>query len=282
AFFGVGAVVASRLADKGKEARAVSIMFGGLTLANLVGVPIGTYIGHYFSWRYTFILIAIVGLFTFVFLYLWMPNLESKGSESMKIQLKFFKKTEAWLIIAITAIGSGGLFAWISYIAPLLTEVSKFSAKNVSYILILAGLGMVVGNFAGGKLADKFSPEKTVMVLLLFMGVDLLLVFFFSSSQYVSLLLVFLTGCISFSIVAPIQMLMIQTAKGAEMIASAAIQASFNIGNALGAFLGGLPLVAGYSYASPNLVGVIMAILGVIFTIIFIRKRKNSVKYSFA
>lgn len=282
AFFGVGAVVASRLADKGKEARAVSIMFGGLTLANLVGVPIGTYIGHYFSWRYTFILIAIVGLFTFVFLYLWMPNLESKGSESMKIQLKFFKKTEAWLIIAITAIGSGGLFAWISYIAPLLTEVSKFSAKNVSYILILAGLGMVVGNFAGGKLADKFSPEKTVMVLLLFMGVDLLLVFFFSSSQYVSLLLVFLTGCISFSIVAPIQMLMIQTAKGAEMIASAAIQASFNIGNALGAFLGGLPLVAGYSYASPNLVGVIMAILGVIFTIIFIRKRKNSIKYSFA
>ncbi|MFV8327111.1 MFS transporter [Flavobacterium sp. ZS1P14] len=282
AFFGVGAVVASRLADKGKEARAVSIMFGGLTLANLIGVPIGTYIGHYFSWRYTFILITIVGLFTLVFLYLWMPNLEAKGNESMKIQLKFFKKTEAWLIIAITAIGSGGLFAWISYIAPLLTEVSKFSAKNVSYILILAGLGMVVGNFAGGKLADKFSPEKTVMILLLFMGIDLLLVFFFSSNQYVSLLLVFLTGCTSFSIVAPIQMLMIQTAKGAEMIASAAIQASFNIGNALGAFLGGLPLVAGYSYASPNLVGVIMTIFGVIFTLVFIRKRKNSLKYSFA
>jgi DHA1 family arabinose polymer transporter-like MFS transporter len=278
AFFGVGAVVASRLAAKGKEAQSVSIMFGGLTLANLIGVPIGTYIGHYFSWRYTFVLIAIVGLFTFIFLYLWMPNLESKGNGSMKRQLEFFKKTEAWLIIAITAIGLGGLFAWISYIAPLLTDISKFDAKDVPYVLILAGLGMVVGNFTGGKLADKFSPEKTVMFLLLFMGIDLLLVFFFSSNQYASLLLVFLTGCTSFSIVAPIQMLMIRTAKGAEMIASAAIQASFNVGNALGAFLGGLPLVAGYSYASPNLVGVAMTILGIIFTFIFILKRKNNLK----
>lgn len=163
AFFGVGAVVASRLADKGKEAQAVSIMFGGLTLANLIGVPIGTYVGHNFSWRYTFVLIAIVGVLTLIFLYLYMPNLESKGNESMKSQLEFFKKTEAWLIITITAIGFGGLFAWISYIAPLLTDVSKFDAKDVPYILILAGLGMVVGNFTGGKLADKFSPEKTVM-----------------------------------------------------------------------------------------------------------------------
>lgn len=278
AFFGVGAVVASRLANKGKEAQAVSIMFGGLTLANLIGVPIGTYIGHHFSWRYTFVLIAIVGLFTLIFLYLYMPNLESKGNESMKSQLAFFKKTEAWLIIAITAIGFGGLFAWISYIAPLLTDVSKFSSKDVPYLLILAGLGMVVGNLTGGKLADRFSPEKTVMFLLLFMGIDLFLVFLFSSNQYASLLLIFLTGCISFSIVAPIQMLMIQTARGAEMIASAAIQASFNIGNALGAFLGGLPLMAGYSYASPNLVGVAMSILGLIFTFIFIQNRKNSLK----
>ncbi|MFV8342000.1 MFS transporter [Flavobacterium sp. XS2P39] len=278
AFFGVGAVVASRLADKGKEAQAVSIMFGGLTLANLIGVPIGTYIGHHFSWRYTFVLIAIVGLLTLIFLYLYMPNLESKGNESMKSQLEFFKKKEAWLIIAITAIGFGGLFAWISYIAPLLTDVSKFSAKDVPYILILAGLGMVVGNLTGGKVADKFSPEKTVMFLLLFMVIDLLLVFFFSSNQYASLFLVFLTGCISFSIVAPIQMLMIQTARGAEMIASAAIQASFNIGNALGAFLGGLPLTAGYTYASPNLVGVVMSILGLIFTFIFIQNRRNSLK----
>jgi len=278
AFFGVGAVVASRLADKGKEAQAISIMFSGLTIANLAGVPIGTYIGHHYSWRYTFIIIAAVGFLTFVSLYFWMPVLEARAKETIKSQLQFFKKKEAWLIIAITSFGFGGLFCWISYIAPLLTDVSKFSAEDVPYILILAGLGMVVGNFAGGKLADKFSPAKTVISILLIMALDLVSVYFLSSIQIVSLILVFLTGAIAFAAVAPIQMLMINTAVGAEMIASAAIQAAFNIGNALGAFLGGLPLVAGFSYASPNLVGVAMALLGVLLVFIFIQNRKNVVK----
>ncbi|MDR7372021.1 MFS transporter [Flavobacterium aquidurense] len=278
AFFGVGAVVASRLADKGKEAQAIAIMFSGLTLANLIGVPIGTYIGHHFIWRYTFVLIAIVGMLTFLFISLWMPNLEKAGNVNMKTQLLFFKKTEAWLIIGITAIGFGGLFAWISYIAPLLINISKFSPEDVSYILILAGLGMVVGNFVGGKLADKYSPAPTVLVLLFVMVIDLIMVYLFSFNQYVSLSLTFLTGAISFAVIAPIQMLMIKTAKDAEMIASAALQGSFNIGNALGAFLGGLPLTAGYSYASPNLIGVGMAIIGMVITFILMQKHKTNLQ----
>lgn len=278
AFFGVGAVVASRLADKGKEAQAIAIMFSGLTLANLIGVPIGTYIGHNFIWRYTFVLIAVVGLLTFLFISLWMPQLDKGESVNMKKQLEFFKRREAWLIIGITAIGFGGLFAWISYIAPLLINVSKFAEGDVSYILILAGLGMVVGNFAGGKLADKYSPAPTTLALLFIMSIDLILVYFLSSNQYVSLFLTFLTGAISFSVIAPIQMLMIRTAKGAEMIASASLQGSFNIGNALGAFLGGLPLSAGYSYASPNLIGVGMSVIGMLITLTLIKTHKNSLK----
>lgn len=278
AFFGVGAVVASRLADKGKEAQAISIMFSGLTIANLAGVPIGTYIGHHYDWRYTFIIIAAVGLLTFISIYFWMPVLEARAKETIKSQLQFFKKREAWLIIAITSFGFGGLFCWISYIAPLLTDISKFSSEDVPYILILAGLGMVVGNFIGGKLADKFSPAKTVIYILLTMALDLVAVYYLSSIQVVSLTLVFLTGAISFAAVAPIQMLMINTAVGAEMIASAAIQAAFNIGNALGAFLGGLPLVAGFSFASPNLVGTAMALSGVVLVFIFIQYRKKVVK----
>ena len=276
AFFGVGAVVASRLASKGKEAQAIAIMFSGLTIANVIGVPIGTYIGHHFSWRYTFIIIAITGLLTFISLMAWMPNLPSKNKENIKSQLSFFSKPEAWLIIIITAIGFGGLFSWISYIAPLLTNVSHFAAESIPYILILAGLGMVAGNFAGGKLADKFSPATTVLALLLTMAATLTTVYFASGNQYISLFLVFLTGGVSFAMVAPIQMLMIQTAKGAEMIASATIQASFNIGNALGAFLGGLPLVFGYNYASPNLVGVLMSLLGAVATLVFIQRKKQT------
>jgi DHA1 family arabinose polymer transporter-like MFS transporter len=275
AFFGVGAVVASRLADKGKEAQAISIMFSGLTIANLAGVPIGTYVGHNYTWRYTFIIIAIIGMITFTALYFWMPSIEARAKETIKSQLQFFKKTEAWLVIVITAIGSGGLFCWISYIAPLLTDISDFSAGAVPYILILAGFGMVVGNLIGGKLADRFSAEKTIITLLLILSLDLLLVFLFSSNQYISLALVFSTGCISFAVVAPIQMLMIKTAVGSEMIASAAIQAAFNVGNALGAFLGGLPLIAGFSYASPNLIGVGMALMGVLMVFILIQRRRN-------
>lgn len=279
AFFGVGAVVASRLAEKGKEAQAISIMFAGLTIANLAGVPIGTYIGHHFSWRYTFILIAIFGIITFISLYFWMPKVESNEKVSIKDQMQFFKKVEAWLVILITAIGVGGLFCWISYIAPLLTDISGFDAADVPYIMILAGAGMVVGNVVGGKLADQFSPEKTLIVLLLLMAFDLAMVFFFSSYSYVSLLLVFCTGCISFALIAPIQMLMIQIAVGAEMIASAAIQAAFNIGNALGAFLGGLPLIAGFSYASPNLVGVGMSLIGVFVILILIQRRRRILRF---
>lgn len=278
AFFGVGAVVASRLADKGKEAQSIAIMFSGLTIANVVGVPVGTYIGHNFDWRYTFVLITAIGLITFISLLMWMPNVASEKAGNIKSQLQFFTKLDAWLIIAIVAIGTGGLFCWISYISPLLTEVSHFEAEDVPYILILAGLGMVVGNFIGGHLADRFSPATTVLTILVIMAVNLLGVYFLSGNQIVSLLLVFVTGSLSFAVVAPVQMLMIQAARGAEMIASASLQAGFNMGNALGAFLGGIPLVMGYNYASPNLVGVAMALTGVVIVMVVIsRNRKLAV-----
>jgi len=271
AFFGVGAVVASRLAQKGKEAQSVAVMFSGLTIANVVGVPLGTYVGHNFTWRYTFVIIAVIGLITFISLLLYMPKIEQQEKTNIKTQLGFFAKPQAWLIIFITAIGTGGLFCWISYIAPLLTEISGFDAENVPYILMLAGVGMVVGNLTGARLADHFSPAKSVFAILVAMAVTLLCVYYLSGNQYVSLLLVFLTGAMAFALIAPIQMMMIQTATGAEMIASAALQAAFNMGNALGAFLGGLPLVWGYNYASPNLVGVGMALIGAVATVVFIK-----------
>ncbi|RDI05345.1 MFS transporter [Flavobacterium sp. AG291] len=276
AFFGVGAVVASRLADAGKEARSIAIMFSGLTIANVVGVPLGTYIGHNYSWRYTFVVVTVIGLITVITLLLLMPKFESKRIDSIKTQLQFFTKVDAWLIIFIVAIGTGGLFCWISYIAPLLTEISGFSAENVPYILILAGLGMVVGNFIGGRLADRFSPATTVLSVLLIMATNLLAVYLFSGNQIISLILVFVTGALSFAVVAPVQMLIIQAAKGSEMIASASLQASFNTGNALGAFLGGLPLVMGYSYASPNLVGVAMALTGSVTTLVLISRNRKA------
>lgn len=271
AFFGVGAVVASRLAEKGKEAQSIAIMFTGLTIANVVGVPLGTWIGHNLSWRYTFVIIAAIGLITTMSMIAYMPTLSNEENAPMRQQMAFFSKFKAWLIIFITAIGFGGLFCWISYIAPLLTDISGFDAENIPYIMMLAGLGMVAGNFIGARLTDRFSPAKILLVLLVAMGATLTAVYFFSENQYVSLALVFLTGCIAFTLIAPINIITIQTAVGAEIIASAALQAAFNIGNALGAFLGGLPLVMGYNYASPNIVGVVMALIGAAATLLFIK-----------
>jgi DHA1 family arabinose polymer transporter-like MFS transporter len=276
AFFGVGSVVASKIAEKGKEAQAVSLMFAGLTIANIAGVPLGTYIGHHFLWRYTFVIVVIVGLITLFSLKAWLPALPATKDRNLKQELEFFKRPEAWLIILMIAIGTGGLFSWYSYIAPLLTEVSAFSADSITYILVLAGLGMFVGNLVGGKLADRFSPANACIVLLLIMAVTLVIVHYISGNQVLSLVMTFITGAVAFALASPIQMLMINTAKGSEMLAASVSQASFNIGNALGAFLGGLPLAAGYDYTSPVFVGTLMALTGAGFAWMLIIRNKKT------
>ena len=263
AFFGVGAVVAQRLAEKGKAAQAVSMMFFGLTIANMLGVPLGTYLGHGISWRYTFVLVAIAGLATWMSLRLWMPALAKDNPHSLRTQLAFFKNREAWLIMFATAIGTGGCFCWISYIAPLVTEVSGFAPSSVPYMMALAGAGMCVGAIVGGKLADRYSPAKTTMALLFAMACSLLSVYLLAEYRVGVLVTTFITGALTMAVAPSIQMLMVQTAKGAETLASSVLQACFNIGNALGAFLGGLPLVAGYDFRSPQLVGLVMALFGV-------------------
>jgi len=185
-----------------------------------------------------------------------------------------FKRTEAWLIILITAAGTGGLFAWVSYIAPLMTTVSHFSANTVPYILIVSGLGMVFGSVIGGKLADKMEPVKACMLLLFSLTGLLVLVYCFSGNQILSVSFAFLMGAFAMSLGAPISLLMIKTAKNAEMLAASATHAAFNIGNALGAFLGGLPIAAGFAYNSPALVGALLAVSGTLFAWLLIRRQQ--------
>lgn len=276
AFFGVGSVVASRLAEKGKEARSISMMFAGLTLANLLIVPLGTFIGHHYSWRFTFGIVAFIGLITLVCIRLWIPVMPVIRSDNARSEWAIFRRIEPWLIILTTAIGTGGLFAWISYIAPLMTDVSHFSANTVSYIMILAGFGMVVGNFVGGKLADKMEPVKACIILLASMATVLVAIFLFSGYQIPSLCFTFIAAALSLALATPIQLLMIRTASEGELIGAAATQAAFNIGNALGALFGGWPIAAGFGYNSPALVGAAMALIGIVFARMLWRLQRGS------
>jgi DHA1 family arabinose polymer transporter-like MFS transporter len=258
----VGSVVASRLAEKGKQAQAISTMFAGLTIANLLTVPLGTYLGQHYSWRYALGGVGGVGLLTMAAIHFILPVLPVRQTGNWQSELSLFKRAETWLIIALTAIGTGGMFCWVSYIAPLMTDVSRFPATYVPYIMMLVGLGMFVGNVIGGKLADRFSPLTAATTLLLAMAATLLGIFFWSENQVSSLVLTFIAGSCSMAVAAPIQILMIQSSRDAEMLGASVTQAAFNTGNALGAFLGGLPIAIGYGYTSPALVGVGMAVAG--------------------
>lgn len=268
AFFGVGSVVATRLAKEGKQAQAIATMFAGLTLANLVTVPLGTYIGLHYSWRYVFIMTGLMSFASAFALRRFLPNVAIDRPTSMRNQFGLFKLVEPWLVILITTIGTGGLFCWISYISPLMTRVSGFSASAMPSIMVWIGLGMLFGNQIGGRLSDRKTPIAACLILLLAMALTLTGIYFFSGIKIVSLALAFIAGCCAMAIGSPIQTLMIHSSKGYEFLGASLTQAAFNTGNALGAYLGGLPIAAGLGYTSPQLVGISMALIGAGFAYI--------------
>ena len=272
AFFGVGSVVAAQLVQKGKEAQAIAFMFTGMTIANLAGVPLGTYIGHHYSWRITYGIIAALGLITIASIYFWLPNMNNKTNGDLKQQLSYFKQSKAWLIVAVISIGTGGLFSWITYISPMVTKVGGLNEDRVPFIMILVGLGMFFGNILGGKLADTISPTKAAIACFTTMALTLVTVYFTAHITSLAYVMAFVTGMVAFTIGSPLQMMLITSAKGSENIAAAAGQASFNIGNTLGAYLGGIPITLGYAYNSPVLVGVGMAGIGALIATVYLKR----------
>ena len=275
AFFGIGAVVAGKLAKPGKSAQAIAIMFTGLTLANVIGVPLGTYVGQEFSWNVSFLMVGVVGIAAVLGIKFWMPVLPKSSSEGLRKDLKVFKRPELWMVVLLTTIGTGGFFAWYSYIAPLITEVAGHPENVVSYAMIIAGTGMVIGNLIGAKLAEKFSPINAVVISLVLMVIALVANTFLAQYQIPVLVMTFLIGVIAFTLSTPIQMAMINTAKGSEMLGSSMNQSAFNMGNASGAYFAGLPIAMGFGFTSATLVGAAMAGVGIFIALAIIMMRKK-------
>lgn len=264
AFFGIGAVVAGKLAKPGKAAQAIAAMMAGLTIANVLGVPLGTYLGHRYDWSLSFLMVGVVGLLAMLSVYFWMPALSRSSTQGFAKDVKVFRRPQLWALILLTTIGTGGFFAWYSYIAPLITEVAGHPESMVGYAMVVTGLGMIVGNFAGAKLTERFTPMKAVFASLSLMAVMLIANTFLATDKIAILVMTFIIGTVGFSVSTPLQMAIIKASKGSEMLGSSMNQSAFNMGNASGAYLAGLPIAMGYGFTSADYVGAALAGSGVI------------------
>jgi len=249
AFFGVGAIILSKIAPPGKVTLAVSGMIAGMTVANLVGVPLGTWLGHEYNWRYTFFLIAAFDALVILSVIFWVPILYDKTETRLTEQFHFLKKPEPWLIFAATMFGNAGVFAWFSFVKPFMVNVSGFSAGFMTVIMMLMGLGMVLGNLLSGKLSGRYSPLRIAATTDLVIVVSLLMLFAFGENQAASLVMGFICCAGLFALSAPLQIMLLQNAQGGELLGAAGGQVAFNLGSAIGAYFGGMMIVLGYSWS---------------------------------
>lgn len=272
AYYGVGTIVAYRLADEGHKTRAVSIMCAGMTFANLLGNPVATLLSGALSWRLAFAVIVVGSLVGLALMARFVPNLDPLPGSGMKGQFRFLRHLDPWLIIMATMFGNGGILAWYSYISPALVTDGGLPATLLPLYMALAGLGMVVGNLLSGWLSDKYRAGLTAATLQGVAGLTLLAVFFCVQWGGVHLALMFVCcGCL-FGMGTPEQLLIIEHSKGGEMLGGCCIQIAFNFGNAAGAFLGGLPISWGMGYAWPAMVGMPFVVIGFVLLLTFHRR----------
>ncbi|WP_410608009.1 MFS transporter [Amycolatopsis sp. lyj-109] len=261
AFFSVGAVVAAEMVPENKKASAIALMFGGLTVANVLGVPLGTLLGQQLGWRSTFWAITVIGVITMIGIWILVPRPEAVARTSVLGELGVFRRPQVWVSAAITVLSYGGMFGAFTYIAFTLTEVSGFATSTVPWLLVLFGVGMFAGNFIGGKAADR-ALDKSLIVILALLTAVLVLFALTAHSQVLTMISLFLMGTVGLATAPGLQLRIMRYADDAPTMASGTNIAAFNIGNALGAWLGGLALAAGLGFVSPLWVGAAVNVVG--------------------
>ncbi|NEB05117.1 MFS transporter [Streptomyces sp. SID13726] len=262
AFFGVGAVVATNMVAPERKARSVSLMFLGLTLANIAGVPVATLMGQHFGWRATFLGVSAIGLAAIASLALLIPRDHTQApAVGLRRELVTLRSVPVWLALGTTVAGFGALFSAYSYITPMLTDAAGYADSSVTLLLALFGVGATIGNLVGGRLADH-SLRGTLFGGLTSLVVVLALFPALMSAQWSAAVAVVLLGMAAFVTGSPLQLMVMEKAAAAPSLASSANQAAFNLANAGGAWIGGLALAAGLGTTSPALTGAALAVLG--------------------
>lgn len=276
AYFGVASIVAEKLADHGKGSQAVSIMVAGMTIANLFGVPLGTSICTLMSWRVTFILVAVISIGVFYYIHKWVPQVEGLPKSNYRSQFRFLRHPAPWLIIFSTMLGNGAVFCWYSYVNPYLTARCGFSSDVVPFLMVLAGFGMVAGNLVSGRLSDRFTPGRVALVMQVVICVALLSLFFSFHSPWLSVLIMCICTFGLFAVSSPLQVSIIHFSQGGELLGAACIQMAFNLGNAIGAAVGGIPLRHGLGYEYTALIAMPVALAGAVCMAIFVLKHEKA------
>lgn len=285
-FFGLGSLVARSLVAPEKKSRAVAVMFAGLTLANVLGVPFGALVGERWGWRASFWAVTAIGVLALAGIAALVPDgagetrsptvkghSDPAPADGLRAQFRAFRSWQVWLTLTATALSYGGMFGAFSYIAYTFTEVGGFSSSDVAWLLMVYGVGLVVGNLVGGRAADH-DRDRALVLALLGLAVTLAVFGLLAANATASVILVFLMGLFGFASVPGMITRVTDFAHGAALAASANVSAS-NIGNALGAWLGGLAITAGLGYTAPLYVGAGIVLISVIVMAVAARQAKS-------
>ncbi|QKJ19959.1 MFS transporter [Microbacterium hominis] len=261
AYFGIGALVAADVLGPGMRAKGVAFVLTGLTVANVVGVPLGTFLGQQVGWRAAFVVVTAIFLLATVLIAIFVPSHPGDPGRTLRAELKVFRIGQVWLALGVGAIGFGGFFAVYSYVAPLVTEIAGSPEWVVPIVLVLMGVGMTIGNLVGGHLADV-DLKRTLVGGLIALALVLALLAVTAWWIWALGLFVFATGFVSSVLSPTIQTRLMDVAEDNQSIAAALNHSALNIGNSLGAFLGGVVIAAGLGFLAPAWVGVLLALAG--------------------
>ena len=271
AFFGVGAIVAASLVPAERRAGAVAAMFMGLTIANVVGVPLATWAGEHLGWRASFWGISALGVATMVALRLTLPELPAQQNGNAKAELRVLTRGPVLGALGLTVVGSSAMFTVFTYITPILREATHASIGFITTMLVIYGVGLTVGNGLGGRFADR-SVDRTLMVTLASLSTILVAFALLMPFEAPTAILVFLWGVASFALVPPLQVRVMHAAADAPNLASAMNIGAFNLGNAIGAALGGGVIATGLGYPAVALAGAAASAVGLVAVVASVRR----------
>lgn len=276
AFFGLGTVVAAALVPQEKRTQAIAMMFGGLALANVLGVPFGTALGNAFGWRQTFWAVVAIGFVASFALYAWLPRDVPTPPIRLIQEARSLGSAQVLLAMVISVLASASLFGVLTYITPILENVTRLSAGSVTLMLLLFGVGLTLGNLLGGRLGDwRLMPSLIGILVLL---APLLALFTLTSKAVIpAAATIFCWGLLAFALISPLQMRVVNEAAGAPSLASTLNQGAFNLGNATGAWIGDFGLTHGLPYDQLPWIGAALAAVALLFTIISYRRAQAKI-----